>query len=168
MVMAIKAVVNKSDYDHMVRTYFQKEAINADLEVDGILYEAGKIALQGTSALNFPKKDFKVKFRNKKLFQGNTKRIDLSASYGDRSLIRERLSFDLLAKTRVVAPKAWHVDLTILSQEGQVLEQGLYTGLEHVDPYFFRNRQRQIGTLYKANGGLGQRPVYGSHPRSPT
>jgi spore coat protein CotH len=153
MVMVIKAIVNKSDYDNMVRTYYLKEDIDADLEVDGTLYKKGEIAFRGTSSLNFPKKGFKIKFRKKKLFQDTTKRFDLSASYVDKSLIRERLSFDLFAKTSVVASKAWPIDLIILSKEGQLLERGLYTGIEHVDKYFFRNRQREIGTLYKADGG---------------
>jgi spore coat protein H len=153
MVMVIKATVNKSDYDNMLKTYWLKEDIDADLEVDGVFYKKGEIAFRGSSTLSFPKKGFKIKFRKKELFQGHTKRIDVSASYVDKSLIRERLSFDLFAKTSVVASNAWHLDVTILSKEGQVLERGLYTGLDHVDEYFFRRRGREIGTLYKADGG---------------
>jgi spore coat protein H len=152
-LMKITAIVNKADYDNMVRTYWEKDDIDADLEVDGVLYEKGEIAFRGTSSLNFPKKGFKIKFRKKELFQGNTKRIDLSASYVDKSLIRERLSFDLFAKTSVVASKAWHVSFTIRSKEGQILERGLFTAIEHVDKYFFRNRDREIGALYKGDGG---------------
>jgi subtilase family serine protease len=59
----------------------------------------------------------------------------------------------LFAKTGVVASKAWHVDFTILSTTGQLLFHGLYTGIEHPDKYFFRNRQREVGNLYKADGG---------------
>ncbi|MBN1218605.1 MAG: CotH kinase family protein [Anaerolineae bacterium] len=154
MVMFIKATVNQSDYDNMVRTYWLKEDIDAELEVDGVSYGKGEIAFRGSSTLNFPKKGFKIKFKKKNLFQGNTKRIDLSASYVDKSLIRERLSFDLFGRTGVVASTAWHVDFTILNKEGNVLESGLYTGIEHVDEYFFQNRGREIGTLYKADGGV--------------
>jgi spore coat protein H len=152
--MVIKATVNKSDYDNMLRTYWLKEDIDADLEVDGVRYKKGEIAFRGTSTLSFPKKGFKIKFRKKKLYQGHTKRIDVSASYVDKSLIRERLSFDLFAKTSVVASSAWHLDFTILSKEGQVLERGLYTALDRVDKYFFRRRGRETGTLYKADGGF--------------
>jgi spore coat protein H len=154
MVMVIKATVNKSDYDNMLRTYWLKEDIDADLEVDGVLSKKGEISFRGTSTLSFPKKGFKIKFPKKALFQGHTKRIDVSASYVDKSLIRERLAFDLFAKTSVVASRAWHLDFTILSKEGQVLERGLYTALDHVDEYFFRRRGREIGTLYKADGGF--------------
>ena len=80
MVMVIKATVNKSDYDNMLRTYWLKEDIDADLEVDGVRYKKGEIAFRGTSTLSFPKKGFKIKFRKKELFQGHTKRIDVSAS----------------------------------------------------------------------------------------
>jgi spore coat protein CotH len=55
----------------------------------------------------------------------------------DKSLIRERLSFDLFAKTGVVASKAWHVDFSILNKEAQLLERGLYTAIEHLDKYFW-------------------------------
>ncbi len=153
-LMILTATVNKSDYDTMVRNFAQKPEIEADLEVDGVLFKKGEIGYRGTTSLNFPKKGFKIKFPKKQLYQGNTRRIDLSGSYVDKSLIRERLSFDLFAKTEVVVSKAWHVDFTIRSKEGQVLERGVYTGLDHLDEYFFSNRQREIGALYKADGGL--------------
>jgi hypothetical protein len=38
MVMVIKATVNKSDYDNILRTYWLKEDIDADVEVEGVLY----------------------------------------------------------------------------------------------------------------------------------
>ena len=153
MITVIKAIVEQADYDNMIRTYWRKEDIDAQIEVDGVLHEKAEIAFRGSSSLNFPKKGFKLKFKKKNLFQGNTKRIDLSASYIDKSLIRERLSFDLFAKTSVIASKCWHVAFTIFNKEGVVLEKGLYTGIEHLDKYFFRNREREVGDLYKADGG---------------
>jgi spore coat protein H len=154
MVMTIRAVVNKSDYDNMLRTYWLKDDIDADLEVDGVPYPKGEISFRGTTSLNFPKKGFKVKFSKKALYQGHTKRFDLSASYTDKSLIRERLCFDLFGQTGVVSSSAWHVDFIIQSKEGQVFERGLYTGIEHVDEYFFKNRGREAGSLYKADGAV--------------
>ncbi|GAB4427192.1 MAG: hypothetical protein Fur0044_25090 [Anaerolineae bacterium] len=161
-LMTLTAFVNKADYDNMVRNPAQKLEIDADLRVDGVLYRQGKISYRGTTSLNFPKKGFKIKFAKKQLYQGHTRRIDLSGSYSDKSLIRERLSFDLFAKTKVTASKAWHVDYTIRSRDGQVLERGVYTGLEHVDDYFFRNRQREIGSLFQANGGVINGPFVGA------
>jgi spore coat protein H len=153
-LMTLTAIVNKADYDNMVRNPAQKLEIAADIRVDGALYRQGEISYRGTTSLNFPKKGFKIKFSKKQLYQGNTRRIDLSGSYSDKSLIRERLSFDLFAKTKTPASKAWHVDYTIRSREGQVLERGVYTGLEHLDEYYFRNHQREIGSLFQANGGV--------------
>ena len=46
MVMVITATVNKSDYDNMLRTYWLKEDIDADLEVDGVEYKKGEIAFR--------------------------------------------------------------------------------------------------------------------------
>lgn len=154
MVMVIKAFVDRADYDNMVRNFWLKDDIDAELEVDGVKYKKGEIAFRGTTSLNYPKKGFKVKFKKKNLYQGHTKRIDLSASYTDKSLLRERLSFDLFNRTSVVSSRAWHVDFLIISKEGELLKRGLYTGLEHVDEYFFENRKRDIGTLYKADGGI--------------
>lgn len=153
-LMTLTAIVNKADYDNMTRNPAAKLEIKADLRVDGALYRQGEIGYRGATSLNFPKKGFKIKFPKKQLYQGNTRRIDLSGSYSDKSLIRERLCFDLFAKTKATASTAWHVDYTIRSQDGQVLERGLYTGLEHLDEYFFRNRQREIGSLFQANGGV--------------
>lgn len=154
MVMVINAFVDQADYDNMVRNYWLKENINAELEVDGVRYPKGEITFRGTTSLNYPKKSFKIKFKNKNLYRGSIGRIDLSASYTDKSLIRERLSFDLFNATRVVAGNAWHVDFSVLSTDGRLLHRGLYTGLDHIDDYFFTNRNRQIGTLYKADGGI--------------
>lgn len=152
--MVIVAIVNRADYENMLRTFWEKDDIDADLEVDGVTYKKGEIAFRGTTSLNYPKKGFKIKFPKKDLYLGHTKRIDLSASYVDKSLIRERMCFDLFGKTQVVASSAWHVDFSIRSKEGDLLERGLYTGIDHVDEYFFDNRGREIGTLYKADGGV--------------
>lgn len=151
--MVLTAIVNKADYENICRNYWAKEDIDADFEVDGVLYTKGEISFRGTSSLNYPKKGFKVKFNKKQLYQGKVKRFDLSASYSDKSLIRERMSFELFHKTNVVSSTAWPIDFTIQDKNGEVLERGLFAGLEHVDEYFFQNRGREIGTLYKADGG---------------
>ncbi|HHJ06426.1 MAG TPA: hypothetical protein ENK24_02890, partial [Anaerolineae bacterium] len=153
-VMEIIAVVNRADYENMLRAYWEKTYIPADIIVDGNAYPGGKISYRGATSLTFPKKGFKVKFPKKNLYQGNTRRFDLSAGYPDKSLIRERLSFDLFNRLGVVSSKAWHVKYTIKSKEGEALEWGLYTGIEHLDKYFFRNRNRTAGALYKADGGV--------------
>lgn len=152
-LMTLTAIVNKADYQSMVANYTQKPEIAADLRVNGMLYRQGQIGYCNTTSLNYPKKGFKIKFSKKQLYQGNTRRIDLSGSYTDKSLIRERLSFDLFNRTRALASTAWHVDYSIRSREGELLERGVYTGLDHLDEYFYRNHQRQIGQLYRANGG---------------
>lgn len=155
MLMIIKATVNQADYANIVRTFWLKEEIEADLQVDGIAYPAAKIAFCGqATSLNYPKKGFKIVFRKKQLYQGHTRRLDLSAGYPDKSLIRQRLSFDLLARSGVTASKSWPVDFSIFNKEGHLLARALFTGLEHVDEYFFGQRQQEIGTLYQANGGV--------------
>ncbi len=153
-IMELTAIVNRADYENMLRNYWEKNYIPADIIVDGNTYPGGKISFRGTTSLTFPKKGYKVKFPKKNLYQGHTRRFDLSASYPDKSLIRERLSFDLFNKLGVVSSKAWHVKYTVKSKEGDVLEWGLYTGIEHLDKYFFRNRSRTEGALYKADGGV--------------
>ncbi len=162
MVMVIKAIVDKADYQNMVRNFWLKEDIDAQLEVDGVLHKKGEIAFRGTTSLNYPKKGVKVKFKKKNMYQGKVKRIDLSAGYVDKSLIRERLSFDLFGQTGVTASTAWHVDFFIVSKEGELLERGLYTGIEHIDKYFFRNRNREVGSLYKADGGAVNGEFWGA------
>jgi len=152
MVTMIKAYVNQADYANITRALWPKDSIPADFEVNGAARSGGQIARRGPTSRNYPKQGFKLKFKPENLFQGRAQALDLTAGYPDKSLIRERLCFDLLAQTGVPASANWPIDFSIINSAGEVLERGLYTGFEAVDSYFFRARNRQIGALYKANG----------------
>ena len=65
MVMVIKAIVDQADFDNMLRNYWLKEDIDADLEVDGKLYKKGEIAFRGSSSLNFQKRGSRSNFAKK-------------------------------------------------------------------------------------------------------
>ncbi len=154
-VMDITISVNRADYDNLRRNYAQLPAIPADVTIDGTLFSGAKLTYRDLSSINYPKKGLAIEFPAENLFRENTRRLDLSAGYPDKSLIRERLCFDLFAETSVPAPAAWHAHVTIRAIEGGVLlEHGLFTALEHIDPAFFQRRNRTAGALYHATGGI--------------
>ncbi|MEM7343890.1 MAG: CotH kinase family protein, partial [Chloroflexota bacterium] len=152
--MQVVATVSKADYDNLVRNNAIGLTINAEFEIDDTQYTGGELGYRDANTLNFPKKGIALTFSDQALFQGSAKQLDLSASYADKSLIRERLSYDLFATTTVVTPNAWHVDFIIRTPSGEILERSLYTAIEHIDTYFFRSRGRTIGSLYQANGAV--------------
>ncbi len=153
--MDITLTVNRADYNNLRRNYAHMPVIPADVTIDGALFSGAKVTYRDASSINYPKKGIAIEFPAENLFRKNTHRLDLSASYPDKSLIRERLCFDLFAETRVTASQAWHAHVTIRAIEGGVLlEHGLFTAIEHVDTDFFRNRNREPGGLYHATGGV--------------
>ena len=153
-VLDITITVHQADYDNLRRNYAQMPTIPAEVTIDGAQFPAASIGYRDLSALHYPKKGLALHFSAENPFRQDVRQLDLSASYPDKSLIRERLSFDLFAETHVPAPKAEHAHVTIRAKEtGNPLEYGLYTAIEHIDPQFFARRNRDIGALYHATGG---------------
>jgi len=88
-----------------------------DTIVDGELFEGTGIRYRGGAAMTFPKKSWKVDFPDEQYDdpQWGYKRgkLNLQAEYTDTTLMREKLSYDLMQDFGMLAPRARFVKLYV-------------------------------------------------------
>lgn len=110
------------------------------------VYEVG-VRLRGNTSRYSAKKSFKVSFNTfvtGQKFKGMEK-MNLNGEHNDPSIIRAKLSWDILYSIGVPAPRANHVRLYINDQY-----YGLYMNVEHIDEEFVESRfGNKDGNLYK-------------------
>jgi hypothetical protein len=141
------------------------EDVHADVEVDGFYFflgECGQVGIEihGGLARKFDKKSFKVKFNRDDRFPLDPfaeaqpvppdpvglKQVILKAHWIDASLVRDRLTHDLLRTLGGLAPRVTHVNLLINGKY-----RGLYALTESVTRDFFERMSLEgEGNLYKA------------------
>jgi len=109
------------------------------------------IRYRGDTSRWFPKKSWKIRFASTDRFgPGFGQRdLNLNAEYSDKSLLREYLAYDLLARVGVLASQAEFVRLEINDAY-----MGLFTRIEQVDRLFLHRHGFDVqGNLYEANYG---------------
>lgn len=108
--------------------------------------------LRGNTSRNAQKKSFKISFNTNaagRKFQGLEK-MNLNGEHNDPSIARSVLSWNLLRKIGIPAPRANHVELYINDNYF-----GLYANVEHIDENFVKNRfGNNDGNLYKCYWGV--------------
>lgn len=105
------------------------------------------LGLRGNSSLLSAKKSFKISFNSQiagQKYRG-VEKINLNGEHNDPSLLRAKITWEILKKMEVPAPRATH---TLLYINGTF--RGVYLNVEHIDEAYvysrFRNRD---GELYK-------------------
>ncbi len=105
------------------------------------------IRLRGNTSRVSQKKSFKVSFNTfvqGRKFHGLEK-MNLNGEHNDPGIIRSKLSWDVLKRSGVPAPRANHVRLYINGSY-----KGLYINVEHVDEQLMKHRfGNNGGNLYK-------------------
>jgi len=121
---------------------------------NGILYDGIQVRLRGGSARWWPKPHWKFifpqghPFEAPELFSEPIERMNLQSSYGDKTYLREILSYETFADAGVPSFQSFPV---WVQRNGML--QGLYIYLEQADEeWFIRNRLSLQGALYKAYG----------------
>jgi hypothetical protein len=118
---------------------------NGSFAFRGDVYYNLGVRSRGQSVCNSVKKYLKVRFNHGDFFKG-VRKINLQSLWTDKSLIRERLSWDTFDS--IDAPYCDH-RFVRLHVNGQYY--ALYAELEHPDQrYLERNRLDPKGNLYKA------------------
>lgn len=153
--------VLRPDWDALHEDVDADVEVPAQLCIDGALESIG-LELQGSSTRSRDKKSFKIKFaHDRELARVGFERdgdesidkVFLKAFWGDQSLIREAVSFDLWREMGHIAPQTAFANLRINGDYW-----GLYAVVEPVDEdYLRRNDYPSSGRLYKATRKHGSR-----------
>jgi spore coat protein H len=116
---------------------------------DGIRTDTVKqvgFRLRGNTSRNSAKKSFKIKFNHftSPKFQGLSD-MNLNGEHNDPSIMRAKLSWDIMRHAGLEAPRSSYVALYI-NQE----YRGLYLNVEHIDNDYFEARKKDAdGQLFK-------------------
>ncbi len=136
------------------------DILNSDVEAD--VYVSGNVTYNGQTWTNVglryrgrttrsvSKKSWKIKFNEfvpGQRFVNNQEEIGLDSQFGERTMIREALAWNLTKRAGVPDKKAREVQLRVNGEY-----YGVYTELEQVDARWLQNHGfNPSGDLYKAN-----------------
>jgi len=124
---------------------------SADVNISGSIHEDVGVRFRGATARTFPKQSWKISFNDTDEYPDpdwDYKRgsINLNAQYADATLLREKLSYDLMQDLDMLAPRARFVRLYINDEY-----YGMYTDVENprrgwLDEFGYDNN----GSMYQA------------------
>ncbi len=118
----------------------------------GDLYTNMEIRARGQSICGATKRFMKLRFNHGHMFQG-VRKLNLQSLWTDKSLIRERMSWELFDE--MTNPACFHYYIR-LHANGDYF--GLYAAMEHPDKFFLdRNDLNPAGNLYKATASREER-----------
>jgi spore coat protein CotH len=119
--------------------------------------------LRGNTSRSSAKKSFKVSFNT--FIQGQKykgiEKMNLNGEHNDVSIMRAKISHEILNDVDLFASRTSHVKLFINNEY-----KGLYLNVEHIDDEFIKKRfpdDDQLGNLYKCNYGADL-SYWGSNP----
>ncbi|MHC0037067.1 CotH kinase family protein [Pseudoneobacillus sp. C159] len=138
--------IHPNDLKELRSDIWCEDPVQGSLKIDKKRLDVDVI-YRGAHTRKFPKKSYNIQFYQPKFYQG-AKEIHLNAEYKDRSLIRNKLSFDFFTSIGVLAPKSQHIFLMINGKP-----EGIYLQLESVDELFFKRRNYPVGAIFYAVNG---------------
>ncbi len=129
-----------SDHEYVAKFQFVSSQTNEIVDSIGF-------RLRGNTSRSSAKKSFKVSFntfkKGRKFY--NLEKLNLNGEHNDPSIMRSKLSFDLMQWAKVPASRANHVELYVNNEY-----KGLYMNIEHIDEEFVESRfGNKNGNLYK-------------------
>ncbi len=134
------------DYQTLVnRDMFSNDYLHAALRYEGRTWREVEFRYKGRSNRYYAKKSYRIKLPKDDLLDG-MRDINLHSMYSDRSMVREKLAWDLFAAIGETAPTASYARLTINGHP-----QGLYVRVDKVDKYFLKGTGKKATSLYSTN-----------------
>ncbi len=136
---------------------YEDENLESDIEFTAqFIFDNGEIRdtidpvgfrLRGNTSRHSQKKSFKVSFN--RFIQGGkyhgVEKLNLNGEHNDPSLLRAHVSWDIMRKLEIPAPRSNHVEVYINGSY-----YGLYLNVEHIDEEFVKSRfGKNDGNLYK-------------------
>ncbi|MEM7117114.1 MAG: CotH kinase family protein [Chloroflexota bacterium] len=135
--------VSESNLAKIQATPFSDDRVAGLLQFNGQTFPV-ETRFRGWLARHFPKKSWKIFFPGTSPFPGQD-RINLSADYGDWSMMRGMVSVNHFAQVDTHTPHAEHM---VLFLNGDYM--GVYTRYEQIDESFLaRTGQNPNSTIYK-------------------
>ncbi|MBN2639669.1 MAG: CotH kinase family protein [Bacteroidales bacterium] len=136
---------------------YQTENLESDIEFSAsFVFDNGQVhdsiypvgfRLRGNTSRKSAKKSFKVSF-NRFTDGGKyygVEKLNLNGEHNDPSIMRSKISWDILRKMNIPAPRSNHVRVYINGTY-----YGLYLSVEHIDEEFVKSRfNYNDGNLYK-------------------
>ena len=142
-----KITMSRADRESLFsRDAFSNEVLPATFEHAGKVWKDVQIRFKGRSNRYFPKKSYRIKFPAKHHFNG-VHSLNLHSMFTDKSLLREKLSWDFFADLGMLAPRAYYARLSINGKP-----QVLYAVVDRVDKNFLALHGKTSASLYNAGG----------------
>jgi len=139
--------IHPNDLAWLYENYWTYETVPAIFIYQDQVYEVD-VRFRGGTARQLPKKSWKIDFPAATPFQGQ-RELNLNAEYTDKSLLRERLAYDLFERAGLTASRTQFVRLEINGHY-----KGLFLQVEQVDQRFLdRVGWSSSSNLYKGDYG---------------
>jgi spore coat protein CotH len=159
-VPTVRILMDEADLAAMKADITTKEYYRADIWIDDELVEDVAIRTKGSSSLMGAimtdefrvglKVDFNL-FNSERSYHG-IKKLVLNNGFADPTLMREFLSYELMAEMGISSPRACFVDLWVND-----MHMGVYTQVEVVDAHFVEESFDNVnGNLYKPEIAAGK------------
>jgi len=132
-------------HELFTRDVFSDSALPAPFTSRDTTWPDATVRFKGNSTRYFAKKSYRVKFTSSDRYYGHRK-INFNSMYTDKSLMREKLSWDLFAEMGTLAPTAEHASLSVAGDP-----KGLYVQIPKVDKYLLGVNSRQEAPMYDAS-----------------
>lgn len=169
-VATVKIFISQTDIDFILA----QENENSNVEFPAtFIYQSSLLndtilhvgfRLRGNTSRSAAKKSFKVSFNE--FVQGQkykgVEELNLNGEHNDVSILRAKISHEVLANSDLIASRTSYVKLFINNEY-----KGLYLNVEHIDDEFIQKRfpNDDFGNLYKCNWG-SDLSYWGSNPSS--
>ena len=149
----LKINTHNNSLDTSKYTFTSNQLISSDINK----FLLSKIKIRGNTSLSFPKKQFNIIFEEKsELNQLNLKKNVLISSYNDRSLMRNKIAYDLFSLIKSDSPKSEYIHLIIND-----IYEGLYLMTEHPEQQFQKLTKDSLTLNFLAQIDRGPFHFYG-------
>lgn len=152
----------------------RRDAVPADIVVNGVSYEGAELRCRGTTSLNFPMKSFNLKFSKESPFNGEgplaaftgRRRLSLTQTFDDNLTLRTRLGFELWNRLDPAHPAIDHASVVVFV-DGRY--QGVYQLTDKIDDHFLKLRGLdKSSNIYKGRTHEANLlSAYEGHPNEP-
>jgi spore coat protein CotH/photosystem II stability/assembly factor-like uncharacterized protein len=145
-VPQFSVTMTPGDYHELfTRDVFSDSLLPAPFTAGDTLRPGSGIKFKGNSTRYYAKKSYRVKTASSELYYG-IRQINFNSMYTDKSLLREKLSWDLFGELGTLAPTAMHAAFSINGES-----KGLFLLIPKVDKYLLQVNGRQSAPMYDAS-----------------